>query len=271
MGFDVWGLSRFGNGGPRECTAELGDLDSVKAVVRKVRPTLVVHLAAISNVAHGDVAEIYRSNIMGTRNLMEALASEDSGPEFVLLPSSAHVYGSSSGEVLTERSQLVPHNDYAVSKVAAEFVAKIWMERLPICIVRPFNYTGVGQSDVFLIPKIVAAARRGDRHLTLGNLDVERDFSDVRDVAALYGQLCQVRPVGETVNVCSGVTTSLRTIVDMVSDLSGVRFELQSDASFVRSHEVRRLSGSNQKLRSLLDQVAFRPLKDTIDWMLRAK
>ena len=186
-----------------EC--DLAESFAVRGVVEKLRPDWVAHLAAISFVAHGDVEAIYRTNVVGTRNLLEALAGQDVRPTSVLLASSANVYGNATEGVLDEKSPVAPANDYAVSKLAMEHVARLYQSRLPITIVRPFNYTGVGQSESFLLPKIINHVRRKMPVIELGNLDVARDFSDVRMVVAYYKRLMEGRwNSGEVFNVCSG-------------------------------------------------------------------
>ena len=117
--------------------ADLCDAAALKAVVRSVQPEKVVHLAAIAFVAHGDVDAIYSTNLTGTRHLLEALAQSQSSIDSVLLASSANIYGNSTGGVLDEFTQPAPANDYAVSKLAMEFAARLYADRLPIITVRP--------------------------------------------------------------------------------------------------------------------------------------
>jgi nucleoside-diphosphate-sugar epimerase len=102
-----------------------------------------------------------------------------------------------------------------------EYMAKLWMDFLPIVITRPFNYTGKGQSESFLLPKIVSRFQRKAEVIELGNLDTSRDFSDVRSVAYAYRRLLETKPVGQTVNVCSGKATSLREVLGLVQEIAG--------------------------------------------------
>src|SRR3546814_20056106 len=102
-----------------------------------------------------------------------------------------------------------------------EYMARLWFDKLPIVIARPFNYTGIGQSDAFLLPKIVGHFQRGSTRIELGNLDVFRDFSAVRAVADAYCRLAQICPVGRTVNVCSGTSPSLREVIERGQAIAG--------------------------------------------------
>ena len=180
-GYRVFGTVRDGEAAGEDLHAvDLCDRLRLMEVVADVRPDVVAHLAAISFVAHGDAESIYRVNVVGTRNLLEALSALDERPAAVLLASSANVYGNAPFEVIDESVPPAPANDYAVSKLAMEYLARLWMDRLPIMMTRPFNYTGVGQAPNFLVPKIVSHFQARRPLIELGNTDVARDFSDVR-------------------------------------------------------------------------------------------
>jgi nucleoside-diphosphate-sugar epimerase len=265
-GWRVAGLSLPGADGAA-VAVDLLDRRAVSIAVEQAGADAVVHLAAISFVAHGDADAIYRTNIAGTRNLLEALASTGKPPAIVVLASSANIYGNSTDDPITEATAPSPANDYAVSKLAMEFMARLWMDRLPIAITRPFNYTGVGQADHFLVPKIVAHFRRGERFIELGNLRVWRDFSDVRMVAAAYARLLSSAPAGGTFNICSGHVHSIEEVLDMMADIAGYRIQVRVNPEFVRASDVERLSGSRQRLEGAVGALPEIPLFDTLRWM----
>jgi nucleoside-diphosphate-sugar epimerase len=256
--------------GPDIVPVDLCDTAAVAAMVERVQPDVVAHLAGIAFVAHADVDLIYRVNITGTRNLLAALDGARHQVSAVLLASSANIYGNATVERIDENVAPAPLNDYAVSKLAMEHMARLWMDRLPIVIARPFNYTGVGQSENFLLPKIVAHFRRGEREIRLGNLAIARDFSDVRMVVKSYRRLLAAKPAGQAFNVCSGVSHSLASVIDTVSDIAGYRIEVQVNPAFVRANEVLTLAGSHDKLTSVIGNVAQTPLAETLRWMYAA-
>jgi len=249
---------------------DLLDAQGLATLARQLRPEKVVHLAAIAFVGHGDVDAIYRVNLVGSRHLLAALAEVETPPSAVLMASSANVYGNTEAGLIDEAVPPSPTNDYAVSKLAMEYMAATWHARLPITIARPFNYVGVGQSIDFLLPKIVDHFRRRAHVLELGNLEVERDFSDVRTVAACYRRLLETDAAGAIVNVCSGEGVSLREVLSMAAQISGWTPEIRFNPAFARANEVRRLVGSKTALEQLIGPVAGCSLRDTLAWMLSA-
>ena len=271
-GWEVWGMGSETTSTVTEHyrQANLVDAITLTEVVAEIRPHVVVHLAGVAFVAHSDASAFYQVHILGTRNLLAAIAASGQPPDCLLLASSATVYGNSTEGVFSEASPLHPANDYAVSKLAMEYMARTWMDQLPIVIARPFNYTGVGQSASFLLPKIVDTFRRQAPLIELGNLDVSRDFSDVRAVATAYRRLLEVCPPGETVNVCSGQATSLQTVLALAQDITGQTIEVRVNPAFVRTNEIKLLCGDATKLRAIIGQWSTPALPETLQWMLQA-
>jgi nucleoside-diphosphate-sugar epimerase len=275
QGYQVHGLIRAtdeAEGAPFPCHIyDLADSKSISKALNNIRPNKIIHLAAIAFVAHGNVDDIYRTNVVGTRNLLQAALDSQHGTDAILLASSANIYGNQTSGILTEDHIPSPANDYAVSKIAMEYVGRIYADRLPIIITRPFNYTGIGQSLNFLIPKIVDHVRRRADYIELGNLDVARDFSDVRAVAAAYAGLIEKSAaIGETFNICSGHAYSLHDILEMTRHIAGHEMEIRINPAFVRTNEVRTLSGSRKRIDSLIPALPNPPLKETLRWMLEA-
>ena len=253
-----------------EIACDLTETAAVREAVAHIQPTHVAHLAALAFVGHGDARAFYGVNLFGTLNLLDALAAAKTPPRRVLIASSANVYGTPVVEIIDESVCPAPVNHYACSKLAMEHMAHTFFERLPIVMTRPFNYTGVGQDEKFLIPKIVSHFKRQAPFIELGNLDVTRDFSDVRDVAAAYtALLLDAQGVdGQTFNVCSGRAHSLREVLNMAERISGRSMEIRVNPAFVRSNEVPRLLGSGLKLQQLTGLSPRIPLDETIAWMI---
>lgn len=270
-GYRVFGTVQPGHdGGEGVLHVDLCDREAVQAAVAEVRPDVVVHLAAISFVAHSNPDLIYRVNLIGTRHLLEALAAQEHKPQAVLLASSANIYGNADVDPIVETTPAAPANDYAVSKLAMEYMARLWMDKLPITLVRPFNYTGAGQHENFLLPKIVSHFKRGERRIELGNLAIARDFSDVRMVVDAYRRLVAGRHAGQVFNVCSGVAHSLDDVLQMMARIAGYQIEVSVNPAFVRANDVLRLAGSNARLVDAIGPLATVPLEDTLRWMYQA-
>ncbi|MBP0939326.1 GDP-mannose 4,6-dehydratase [Pseudomonas alliivorans] len=268
QGCEVLGFGSQPSDSPGYYQVDLADVAGLGKLLADIQPDIVVHLAAVAFVGHGSAEAFYKVNLIGTRNLLEAIDACGKKPDCVLLASSANVYGNASSGVLDETTLPAPANDYAVSKLSMEYMASLWHDKLPIVIARPFNYTGVGQADNFLLPKIVSHFVRKADTIELGNLDVWRDFSDVRAVVSAYRGLLETRPLGQTINVCSGVTHSLREVIDMCREITGQDIEVQVNPAFVRANEVKTLSGDNSRLRASVPEWTTPPLRETLSWML---
>ncbi len=269
-GYRVYGTLNRGEPGTDEFVVDLQDQARLEEVVQQVQPDYVVHLAAIAFVAHHDVDALYHVNLLGTRRLLAALAGLRKTPRAVLLASSANIYGNSTRLPITEETPPQPANDYAVSKLAMEHMAMLWQDKLPLIIARPFNYTGVGQADNFLLPKIVRHFREARAGIELGNLDVARDFSDVRMVVESYRRLLEVAPAGAIVNICSGHATTLDEVLQMMREISGHQLEVSVNPAFVRANEVKILLGSNARLQQLIGELPAQDLRATLRWMYQA-
>lgn len=257
-GYTVFGLE-----------SNLLDLDSLTVDVTHLNPNAVIHLAGIAFVGHGNPNDFYHVNLLGTRNLLTAIQHCKKQVEFVLLASSANVYGNADAEVISEDTRTQPANDYAVSKLSMEIMTNLWKDQLPITIVRPFNYTGKGQSLSFLLPKITHHFKSKKKVIELGNLEVARDFSDVRVVANIYRRLLETpAAIGQTFNVCSGKAHTLNEIIKMAEKITDQTIEVCVNPAFVRSNEVKRLVGSRAKLEATIGPIEDIPIHETLRWML---
>jgi GDP-6-deoxy-D-talose 4-dehydrogenase len=249
--------------------SDLTDPEAVSKEIKEAQPDAVVHLAGIAFVGHGDANAFYEVNLIGTRNLLSALAQHVPDVKSVLLVSSANVYGNRSEGILDESVTPDPANDYAISKWSMEQMARLWLDKLPLFIVRPFNYTGVGQSAFFVIPKIISHFSEKKQVIELGNLEVWREYGDVRTVANVYMKLLEKSPVGETFNICTGQAYSLREVITLCKKITGQRMDIQINPNFVRANEVRVLKGNNKHLKEAIGDWKNYNLKETLIWMLQ--
>lgn len=249
-------------------TADITDAAAIEAEVASATFDGLLHLAAIAFVGVSDWRSFYQVNQIGTYNLLEAVARHRPATRCVLA-SSAQVYGPQASGLITEDVRPDPANPYAVSKYAMELGASYWAAELPISIVRPFNYTGLGQEEQYLIPKIVSHFKARKPVIELGNIDVARDFGDVRAVAAAYTGLLLDNRNDVTVNVCSGTVTRLKDVIAIATELTGHHIEIRVNPAFVRAGDVPVLGGDATRLRAILPDWSPIALRDTLAWMLQ--
>lgn len=270
QGYEVFGTVIDGSEDETHFVCDLRDSDAVKSVIEKVQPTHVIHMAAVSFVGESNASLIYDVNVIGTCNLLDGLSLLTTPPKKVILASSATVYGDQGCEVLDESMCPKPVNHYGCSKLVMEQMASNYKNKLPIIITRPFNYTGSGQELDFLIPKIVSHYQEGKKKIELGNLHVEREFNDIRDVCAIYVALMESDISDATANLCTGRGIALLSVIEMMNEIAGYEIEVSVNPAFVRPNEIKRLVGSSTKLEALIGDIPLRPFRDTLETMYNA-
>jgi GDP-4-dehydro-6-deoxy-D-mannose reductase len=245
---------------------DLRDSGAIKAALDGIACDAVIHLAAISFVPESveRPSETYEINLHGTINLIQALKARRFTGGFIYV-SSGEVYGTVPPEELpiTEERIPRPRNPYAASKLAAEaycYQAAV-AGGMRVLIARPFNHIGPGQSDRFVLPAMAKQLReikQGRRAAVIetGNIDVTRDFSDVRDVLRAYLAILASGRAGETYNVCSGVERNVGDVLRQMLEITGIKASMQVTEEKRRPHEQRRHYGSNRKL---CDDTGWRP------------
>lgn len=238
---------------------DLLDPDGLASSVAASRPDLIFHLAGQAYPARSwlNPAQTIAVNTGGTANLLRA-AAEYGQPRVVVI-TSAEIYGPISEEdlPLTEQTTPRPRHPYGVSKLAAGELARAYWERyeLPVVEARPFNHIGPRQAPGFVVPDFasqLAAIRLGRREpvIEVGNLEPERDFTDVRDVAAAYLRLGEAGKPGEAYLICSGRSVSVREVLDILIELTGVPVEVRLDEQRVNPSDTPCLYGSYAKIEA---------------------
>lgn len=246
--------------------ADITNPAAVAETVRVSRPDGIIHLAARAFIQSDAVTSFYQVNQIGTFHLLQAAADHVPGAP-VLIASSANIYGNAASGFLAEDSLPDPVNHYAVSKLAMEYGARLWADRVPLTVVRPFNYTGRGQENRYIIAKIVDHFARRAPVIELGNLDVQRDFGDVRSVVNAYVGLLDGRHSG-TFNICTGQLTSLHDVIALCVELTGHRPVIEVNQAFVRKNDVAILAGDPARLQAALPRWRPIALRETLAWML---
>lgn len=238
---------------------ELLDPASLTEMLQKDRPDAVIHLAGQTFVPEAFRApqQTFEVNLLGTLNLLQALKQSGFCGSFLYV-SSGDIYGQVDEGDLPIRETLLPRprNPYAVSKVAAELLCLQWsyLEPWRIMVARPFNHIGAGQRADFVIPGVarqLARIRLGLQAspIEVGDVDVTRDFLDVRNVLDAYFHLLDHGQSGEIYNVCSGIEYRVRDLIEQMVKIAGLDVEIVQDPARLRPSEQRRVAGDPWKLQ----------------------
>jgi GDP-4-dehydro-6-deoxy-D-mannose reductase len=232
------------------------DYDRTKSLLGEVRPDAVIHLGGISSVAASEehTLRTYEVNAFGTIKLLEAVRQLSLRCR-VLLISSADVYGRSNvGRPLTESAPPLPLSPYALSKLMTGEAGRFYHRAygLDVVVLRPFSHTGPGQAPLFVFPKVahgIARIERGEQEpvIEMGNLDVRRDYTDVRDIVRAYALALDRCASGETYNVTSGQPVVIREGVEHLCSLARRPLTVRSAPSHYRTHDIPLLTGDPGK------------------------
>lgn len=239
---------------------DLLDLAEITRLMIRVRPNVIHHLAAQSSgaVASHDSWRTLETNARTQYNTLEAIRTVEMETRIVVAGSSDE-YGQTAPECnpIDEHAPLLPTTPYALSKVIQDVMAYQYFasHHLHIVRTRPFLQLGPRRSDHFVagaFARQVAEIVLGRREpvILVGNIDLQRDFTDVRDVADAYGLLAEHGEAGEVYNIASGIARTLREMLTTMLEVAGVQAEIQTDASRRRPGEAPLLVGDPAKLHA---------------------
>lgn len=261
-GHEVWATSRRGQPSESDGIHRLqGDVVSepdVAAWLAMARPDVVVHLAAQSlpGVSWQSPSSTFETNVNGTMNVLCGLREARSTARFVMVSSSS-VYAPPQGHtLLTEADLLGGSSPYAWSKLAAEQGALLYGRHtgMDVVSVRPFFIIGpskTGDVTSDFARRIVAAERGGSRAITVGNLDITRDFLDVEDAVRGFEAIIEHGSSGQSYNICSGQPVTIRSLLDTVKSLAMCDITETLDTSLLRPIDEPVKVGDPTRLRDL--------------------
>jgi GDP-4-dehydro-6-deoxy-D-mannose reductase len=256
---------------------DICDFEGTRALLEATRPEGIVHLAGISSVAMSESHQLktYEVNTLGTLKLFEA-ARQLGLKCRVILISSADVYGRSNvGRPLSEDAPLQPLSPYALSRVMTSEAGRFYHRTfgLDVVILRPFSHTGPGQTATFVFPKVARAIVQIERGasepvIEMGDIEVRRDYTDVRDVVRAYALALERCAGGETYNVTSGKPVSIKEGVDYLCSLARVPVQVRSSAAEFRPHDIPLLTGDPSRFMAATGWKPEIPFTQTLSDLL---
>ncbi|MBO7042541.1 MAG: GDP-mannose 4,6-dehydratase [Alphaproteobacteria bacterium] len=253
----------------------LMDAESINKVIKSYKPDYIIHLAAMSSVAQSweEPLNCFVNNMSAFLNLADSVRKNNLKTR-ILSVGSSEEYGTYN-EPLKESLGLHPKNPYSVARVSQEYMSKLYVDKfgLDIVMTRSFNHIGPRQNPKFVIPSFVEqlvniASGKSENKMMVGNIDVIRDFTDVRDVVDAYYRIIKNAPNRSVYNVCSGRGVKLRDIIDKTAKKLNIKPNIVVDPSRVRSNEVLSVIGDNSKLKKELGWKPKYKLEQTISDMV---
>lgn len=248
---------------------DLLDRAAVRAEVRSATPSAVYHLAGAAHVGQSWTTSTHtlEVNVLGTHHLVEAIRTESPGAR-VLITSSALVYAPSP-VALSEESPLAPANPYGVSKLAQELVGMGHAEGPAVYLARPFNHVGPRQSPSFAsaaFARQIAEIEAGIRPpaIAVGNLDAQRDLTDVRDTVRAYRRILERGRPERPYNVCAGRAVAVQAVLDLLLSYSQVAVRVTTDPSRFRPNDTPLVLGDPTRIGTELGWQAEIPIERTM-------
>lgn len=234
--------------------ADITNQQEVSRALHELAPSHLYHLAAVSSPSGASEQQrvAFDTNVWGTRNVCNASLHLQPRPR-ILNVSTSQVYMAQASAPLDENAPTQPSNVYAATKLMAELWCEHYSSEIHIVTARSFNHTGPGQSDYFVVPylaRCVAEVEAGivPPVIRVGDLKVERDFTDVRDVVRAYHLLMLHGMRGNIYNVCSGRCHRLSDLLDILLQLAGVKLRIEVDPARIPARQPTRLWGDHAKL-----------------------
>lgn len=260
--------------GVRWAAVDVLDAAAVRDAVRTFRPTAIVHCAGAAHVGRSwDRSEAtLATNVRGTHHLLDALRREQIRAR-VVITSSAMVYKPSSAP-LDENAALLPASPYGLSKLAQEMLAPDAIrDGIDVTIARAFNHAGPRQDPSFAASSFarqVAEIEAGRRspEIFVGNLEAQRDLTDVRDTVRAYCALLRTGAPGRAYNICTGEAVAISRLLAMIVERSRVRVAVRTDPSLYRPNDVPILRGDPSRIEREIGWRRAIPLDRTVDDLL---
>jgi len=257
---------------------DITDFGAFNAYLTGIEPDVIYHLAAQSSVAISleKPVETFRVNQMGTLYLLETAVKDLGCQPRILLVGSADIYRAApNGTPLAEDAPLQPLNPYSASKAAADFLGAVYGKQYGLTVLRTrsFNHIGPGQRPVFVMSSFARQIARIERHLqegvlSVGNLNVRRDFTDVRDVARAYRLLIERGVPGEAYNVCSGKAVAISEMLEMLLGMTAAKIDVRRDPGRMRKSDNPVLVGNGAKIAEHTGWKPEIPLHETLENLL---
>lgn len=246
-----------------ELKSDLRNSKSLHHELSAIDFTDVIHLAGLSTLTATNTKSYYDINCTGTQNLLDICKGKNISK--FIFASTANMYGGTK-KIISESTPIDIKNHYSMSKYLAENIFKLYKEFFRVIIVRPFNYTGVGQSNKFVIPKIIEHFVKQKKTISLGNIDVFREFNDVRYVARCYLDLLESDKQIEVVNICTGNVYSIREVLNILYKITNHSINVRIDNKLCRQNEIKLLKGDPGCINKISkNNYSF---TDTLSWML---